>query len=157
MSMRSTFGLCPILTHPMLRSDVLIYSLHTRSSFSPRPSFLGLFLHQVSNPFFVMTSYKCAIKELVVCNHRMWPTVNSCWRVSLWSCMPAPLLNQTPPTPQPEWWDQQEEERKQVIHMSDSNLPQQIHSCSHWVLPCSLHLFGSYRHVGVSWKCQKWW
>lgn len=118
--------------------DVLLCKLHCASSFTHNSSFLGLFLYHVYNPFY-LAAYKCTIKKCVVCNHRMWPKANSeqlltCQTLILYDSA-TPQLNSTilPPPHPPECWNKQEEERKQVIHMSDTNLPQQIHNCSHWV------------------------
>lgn len=79
---------------------------------------------------FYPAAYKCTINKLVVCNHRMWPKANS---EQMLTCQPCDPIWQRHSSAAP--MPQQEEERKQVIHMSDSNLPQQTHNCSHWVLP----------------------
>lgn len=128
--------LCPILTHSIstliltfcwLTLPFLFYTQPLLSSSIFTPTIQSIFIRQPIN---------APLKNY--CNHRMWPkakTVNSCWRVSLWSPYDSAALRPNPPPQPPPRWHRQEDERKQVIRVSDSNLPQRIHNCSHWVLP----------------------
>ncbi len=47
---------------------------------------------------FYLAAYKCTIKELVVCNHRMWPKANS---EQLPTCQPLILYDSATPQPNP--------------------------------------------------------
>lgn len=131
----------PTLSQPfILTFRFIIYAV--LPLLHPTPPFVVYFYIKFTIHFY-LAAYKCTIKELVVCNHRMWHKANSeqlltCQLVTLHDST-TPQLNPTPlpPPNPPKWWNKQEEERKQVIHKSDTNLSQQIHNRSHWVLGCN--------------------
>ena len=128
--------------------------------FTPNPVLLDLFLTSSIQSIFHPAAYKRAIKELVVCNHRMWPKAS---REQLSTCQPLILYDKLRSSTKPPTHTHTPSDEANRKGRGSKSFPCQTVTClnqsktsragcSHPEVRPLLCLLGSCRHVGATWK-----
>lgn len=123
----------------------------------PTPPFCVYFYIKYTIHFFYPAAYKCTINELVVCNHRMRPKANS---EPLLTCQPLILYDSATPQPKPHPATHLSlsDETKRKRRGNKSFTCQTVTCLNKYITAPTgcyhpqVSVFGSYRHVGATWK-----